>query len=145
MTLVKLIALVIAVVAMVACGHVSDAGSPPTPTPTEIPLPAHPAAGFDVLITDQDRDVAVKVGQRIEIFLRAKPGMTSWTGMQVDDAAVLSPTVTGIMPVEGAAIFGYMAKSAGVANITAYATAKCAPNQACPMYAMLFQVRVTVS
>ena len=147
MSRVKLLAAAIILVALAACGPSSEGSAPPTPTPTptEIPLPDHPAAGFDVLITDQDRDVAVRLGRRVEVFLRARPGMTAWSGMQVDDPRVLSPIATGTLPVQGATIAGYVASSAGVANITAYATVKCAANQACPMLAMLFQVRVTVS
>jgi hypothetical protein len=77
MTVSRLIAACFAAVSIAACG--SSAGGVPgaTPTPGEIPLPSLPAAGFDVLITDQDRDVAVRVGQKLEVFLRTRPGMTS--------------------------------------------------------------------
>jgi hypothetical protein len=58
--------------------------------------------------------------------------------------AVLSPYPASVT-VSGATVFGFKASSPGVAGITAYATPKCAAGEACPMYAMLFSVRVTVT
>jgi hypothetical protein len=145
MRLVKLVAICVAALSIAACGAVRGGAQEPSPTPSEIPLPISPAHGFDVLITDQDRDVTVRVGQKVEVFLRARPGMTGWGGIMADDPSVLNAIPTGIMVVKGASIAGFVAKTAGVTNVTAYASPQCPPNAACPMYAMLYSVRVTVS
>ena len=52
---------------------------------------------------------------------------------------------TGVSAPSGQAYAGFEAVKAGTATITSYATALCSPGQACPMFAMLFSVRVTVS
>lgn len=139
----KLVPAVTAAVALLAGCGVADncacGAAPATP-----PIVTTPAAGFDVLITDHDRDVAVRTGQRIEVYLRANTGMTNWQGVRSDNTAVLSPIATGITAPRGVTIAGFRAVSTGEANITATAGADCYPNQACPMYAVLFSVRVTV-
>ena len=58
--------------------------------------------------------------------------------------AVLAPIPTGIAAVRSVTIGGFHATTPGTASITAYATAACSPGQACPMFAALFSVRVTV-
>ena len=118
-----------------ACGP-GLAGSPPSAT--------SPVAGFDVLVTDKDQDITVHAGQRIEVYLRQRPGLTVWSGLRTDDEAVLAPIPTGIAAVRGVTIGGFQAITPGTASITAYATADCSPGQACPMFAALFSVRVTV-
>ena len=112
------------------------AGPPPTAT--------SPVAGFDVLVTDKDQDVTVHAGQRIEVYLRQRSGLTAWNGLRTDDEAVLAPIPTGIAAPRGVTIGGFDASTPGTASITAYATAACSPGQACPMFAALFSVRVTV-
>jgi hypothetical protein len=107
-------------------------------------VPTGPVAGFDVLITDKDQDVTVRVGQRIEVYLRQRAGLTAWNGLRSDDEAVLAPIPTGITAARGVTIGGFKAIMPGTASITAYATADCSPGQACPMFAVLFSVRVTV-
>ncbi len=145
MAVLRPIAIVIAALSLAACGAAGGGAANPTPTPSELPLPSGPAVGFDVLITDQDRAVAVHVGQRVEVVLRARSGMTKWGPVQVDDPTVLAPVPTGITVARGYTVAGFEARSAGVANLTAYATAQCPPNAMCPMYAMLFSVRVIVT
>lgn len=125
-----------------ACGN-PDACScalyvPPTPVPTLQP-------GFAVLITEHDRAVAVQTGQKIELFLRARSGMSDWSGVNVDDPAILRAIPTGITPVRGVTDVGFLAVAPGTANIRATATPLCSPNQACPAYAALFEVVVTVT
>ncbi len=107
-------------------------------------LPGRAAAGFDVLITDKDQDVTVHAGQKIEVYLRQRSGLTVWTGLRTDAEAVLAPIPTGLLAPAGATIGGFQAVTAGVANITATATADCSPGKPCPMFAALFSVRVTV-
>jgi len=131
----------IAVVMIVACG--SAGGQPAAPSPTP---PTSPAAGFDVLITDHDRAVSVLVGQRIEVYLAQRSGMTEWHNLAVDDTSVVQPVNTGVVPPpRGATIAGFVALRPGTANITATAGPQCSPDQACPAYAVLFSVLVTVT
>ena len=112
-----------------------------SPPPT---VPAGPAAGYDVLITDTDRAVTVKSGQRIELVLHAKPGMSDWGGVNVDDYTVLRAIPTGITEARGVTVAGYEAVRPGTATISATATPLCSPGQACPALAMIFEVRVAV-
>jgi hypothetical protein len=137
---VKTLVAVLAALMIAACGSTSGAGGAPSPTP-----PTSPAAGFAVLITDHDRAVSVGVGQRIEVYLSQRSGMTEWQNLVADDTTVVQPVDTGIVPPpRGATIAGFVALRAGTANITATAGPLCSPGQACPMYAVLFSVRVTV-
>jgi hypothetical protein len=103
-----------------------------------------PAAGFDLLITNHDQDVTVRTGQQIEVYLTQRSGLTPWTGLRSADEAVLAPMATGITAPRGVTIGGFKAVAPGTASITAYATAACSPGQACPMFAALFSVKVTV-
>lgn len=146
MTVLRLTAISAIALSLAACGAAGGGGAAPSsPTPSEVPLPIGPAAGFDVLITDQDRDVSVRTGQKVEVFLRTKPGMMEWRSIQVDMPGVLVPIPTGIAPARGVTVAGFDARTSGVVNITAYASAQCPPNAMCPMYAVLFSVRVTVT
>jgi hypothetical protein len=132
---------------LVACGRASAGGSSeptPTPTPTIVPLPAGPAPGFDVLVTDQDRAVSVHVGQKIEVFLRTRPGMTPWSGIRTDSAVLQPVNVAIVQPPRGAAVAGFVALKPGTVDVIATAGPDCAPNQACPAYAVLYSVTVTV-
>ena len=115
------------------------------PTPVTSPVATSPTAGFDVLITDTDRAVTVKSGQRLELILHAKPGMSDWSGVNVDDYTVLRAVPTGITAARGVTIAGYEAARPGTATIRATATPLCSPGHACPLFAMIFEVVVTVT
>ena len=99
-----------------------------------------------MLVTDHDRAVSVSVGQKVEVYLMQPQHMTPWAGLAADDPTVLERvSILDAPAAGGATVAGFVAAKPGVANITAYSTPVCAANEACPMYAMLFQVRVTVS
>jgi len=89
--------------------------------------------------------VTVKSGQRLELILHAKPGMSDWSGVNVDDYTVLRAVPTGITAARGVTIAGYEAARPGTATIRATATPLCSPGQACPLFAMIFEVVVTVT
>jgi hypothetical protein len=130
---------------LAACGTVGCVCGPAVlPTPGTPPATS-PTAGFDVVITDTDRAVTVKSGQRLEVILHAKPGMSDWSGINVDDYTVLRAVPTGITAARGVTIAGYEAARPGTATIRATATPLCSPGQACPAFAMLFEVSVTVT
>lgn len=127
-----------ALLLVVACACGSVAAQPPASgTPS-------PLSGW-VLVTERDQDVTVRAGQRIEVSLSQHSGMTMWGPIKTDDEAVLQPVPTGITAVRGVTIAGFTALKPGTANITSTAGPLCSPNQACPMYAVLFLVRVTVT
>ena len=111
-----------------------------------IPRPTVTAApGFDVLITDtSDRAVTVKSGQRLELILHAKPGMSAWSDVNVDDSTVLRAIPTGITPPPGVTVAGYEAERGGTATIRATTTPLCTPGAACPQFAFTFEATVTV-
>lgn len=142
MDLVRASATGLAILSIGGCGVVHAGSNSPSPTPPAI---TSPHAGFDVLITENDRAALVRVGQRIELALRAKPGMSDWSGVTVDDGTVLRAVPTGITAARGVTIAGYEAARTGTVTITATATPLCSPGQACPAIAMLFEVRVTVT
>ena len=71
--------------------------------------------------------------------------MVEWRSVQVDTPGVLESVPTGVTAVRGATVAGFVARTPGTVNVTAYATPQCPPNAMCPMYAMLFSVRVTVT
>ena len=99
-----------------------------------------------MLVTDHDRAVSVLAGQRIEVYLAQRQGMTRWQNLVADDTSVLQPVDIGIVPPpRSATVAGFVAMRPGTANITATAGPLCSPGQACPMYAVLFSVRVTVT
>ena len=125
-----------------ACGptHACQLCTAPT-----VPIVTTAAPGFDVLITESNRAVSVKQGQRIELVLHAKPGMSDWSGVNVDDYTILKAVPTGITAARGVTIAGYVAARPGTATIRATATPLCSPGQACPAFAMIFEVQVTVT
>ena len=138
---------VIAVVLLAACGtHPEDCGGCPAyitaPAPTPI---TSPGKGFDVLITYSDQEVAVRVGQRIEVALAQQYGMTPWGPITVDQPDVLMPVPSGIVAPNGITIAAFVARRAGSVSISSTAGPHCEPNQACPAYAMAFLVYVTVT
>ena len=147
MRIVRVAAVLMAVWILAACGNeicVESCAELVKPTPRP-PVATSPTAGFDVLITDTDRAVTVKSGQRIELVLHARPGMSSWSGVNVDDDRVLRGIPTGITAARGVTIAGYEAVGPGTATIRATAGPLCSPGQACPAFAMLFEVVVTVT
>ncbi|HET7466986.1 MAG TPA: hypothetical protein VFL29_09975 [Candidatus Dormibacteraeota bacterium] len=140
------LAVALAAVMLGACGTVIGCVCGPAVLPTPPPpRTPSPTAGFDVVISDNDRAVTVRSGQRIELILHAKPGMSAWSGVNVDDYTVLRAVPTGILAPVGVTIAGYEAERRATATIRATATPLCSPGEACPAYAMIFEVRVTVT
>jgi hypothetical protein len=144
---VRIVAATLAALALglAACGTINNCAcvaSPISPRPTPI---LSPGPGFDVLINDSDRAVSVRVGQRIEVALTQRDGMTPWGPIRVDQPEVLAPVPTGIVALRGITVAAFVARLAGSVSITSTAGPQCPPNQACPAYAVLFSVNVTVT
>jgi hypothetical protein len=57
---------------------------------------------------------------------------------------VLGPSVINFMAPRGVTVAAFVARRAGTTNVTSTAGPLCSPGQACPAYAVLFSVTVTV-
>lgn len=129
-----------AAVLISACGSVGT-GSEPSPSPSN-----GPGIGFDAMVTEKDRAITIQLGQKLEVVLHAKAGMTNWSNVRSSDTSVLTPIVNpAATAVRGVTLAAFQAQSRGEAVITATAGADCSPGQACPMYAILYSVTVTVT
>jgi hypothetical protein len=132
-----------AVLALCACGGVGS-GAAPSPSPT--PYPTAPGLGFDVAVSENTHDVTMRVGQKLEAVLHARPGMTAWSGVRTSDPSVLEPIVNpAATAARGVTLAAFQAIAPGKAQITATAGADCSPGLACPMYAVQLTIDVTVS
>ncbi len=128
-----------------ACGDTNTCaciGNPYVPrTPS-----TSPDLGFDAVVTENDKAITIRVGQKLEVVLHAKPGMTDWSNVRSSDTSVLTPIVNpAATAVRGVTLAAFQAQARGQANIRATAGAACSPGQACPMYAILYSVTVTVT
>ena len=139
-------ALVAALAALVltACGSVGAGGVPsasPNPSPS-----TGPGLGFDAVVTENDRAITIHAGQKLEVVLHAKTGMTNWSNVRSSDTSLLQPIVNpAATAVRGVTLAAFQAVAPGQATITATAGAACSPGQACPMYAILYSVTVTIT
>ena len=138
-----LVSAAVAALMLAACGNPPPALGvyPPSGASSIVTTPA---TGFDVLVTDQDRAVTAHVGQKLEVALRARSGMTDWGNLSASDPGVLKPIPTGITAVRGLTVAGFQAVGAGTTTISATAGPLCSPGAACPAYAALFSVSITV-
>ena len=118
-----------------ACG--THVGSAPNPSP---------GLGFNAVVTEHDTAITIQVGQKLEVVLHSKSGMTNWTNVRSSDTSVLAPIVDpAATAVRGVTLAAFQALAPGRAVITASAGALCSPGQACPMFAILYSATVTVT
>jgi len=135
-----LILVVAAAVLISGCGSVGTASSP-SPTPS-----AGSNLSFDVTVTETTRAASMRVGQKLEVVLHAGNGMNNWTQPRSSDESILTPIVDpAATAVRGVTLAAFQAKGPGQVDITAYGSPICPSGQPCPMYVMLFSVRVTVT
>lgn len=129
-----------AAVLISGCGSVGTASSP-SPSPS-----AGSNLTFDVTVTETTRAASMRVGQKLEVVLHAGNGMNNWTQPRSSDESILTPIVDpAATAVRGVTLAAFQAKGPGQADITAYGSPICPSGQACPMYVMLFSVKVTVT
>jgi hypothetical protein len=129
-----------AAVLISGCGSVGTASSP-SPSPS-----AGSNLTFDVTVTETTRAASMRVGQKLEVVLHAGNGMNNWTQPRSSDEAILAPIVDpAATAVRGVTLAAFQAKGPGQVDITAYGSPICPSGQACPMYMMLFSVKVTVT
>jgi hypothetical protein len=136
-------AFIVVMVAVVLCGC-GTVGSHAAPLPSATPSTG-PGLGFDVAVTEQTRAVTLRVGEKLEVVLHARPGMTTWKGVESSDTSVLKPVVNpAATAARGITMAAFQAIVPGKARITASAGPLCSPGQACPAYVMVLTIDVTV-
>jgi hypothetical protein len=138
MTLLRTALGMLAVALLAGCGAYTIPGSPSSPSPS-------PGLGFDVTATEKDHAVTMHVGQKLEVVLHG--GTTaSWQQVRSSDPKILEPTVDpAATSVRGVTLAAFKAIGPGEATVTAVGTPVCPSGQACPMYAILYSLKVTVT
>lgn len=105
-----------------------------------------PRLGYDVTATNTDHAVTMKVGQKLEVVLRAAQGMNDWSHPNSSDQSVLSPIVDPAATAAiGVTLAAFKAMKPGQVDVTANASPRCPPPQVCPMYLAVYSLRVTVT
>jgi hypothetical protein len=134
----------LATVLVAACGYSPCACDGPGTLPVQ--TSPSPGLGFDAVVTERDTAITIHTGQKLEVVLHARSGMTDWSNVRSSDTSVLSPIVNpAATAVRGVTLAAFQALAPGRADVTAVAGASCSPGQACPMYEMLYSVTVTVT
>jgi len=136
----RILLLVISAAVLISgCGSVG-AGASPSPSPSTNPMT------FDVTVTETTRAASIRVGQTLEVVLHAGSGMSNWTQPRSSDESILTPIVNpAATAVRGVTLAAFQAKAVGQADVSAYGSPNCPSGQACPMYVMVYSVKVTVT
>ena len=130
----------LAALALSGCGAAGIGVAPPASPSTG------PGSGFDLAVNEKSTTATLKVGQKLEVVLHARLGMAPWSGVRSSDTSVLAPMVNpAATAARGITLAAFQALAPGEAQITATAGADCSPGKACPMYAMLWRIDVTVA
>lgn len=59
------------------------------------PAPSRsPGLDFNAVVTEHDTAITIQVGQKLEVVLHAKSGMTSWSSVRSSDTSVLRRSST---------------------------------------------------
>jgi hypothetical protein len=113
-----------------------------------LPVQTSPSQGmgFDVTATDTDHAVTMRVGQKLEVVLHAPNGMNDWTHPVSNDTSVLSPIVDpAATAARGVTLAAFEAKKQGEVQVSANASPRCSPGQACPMFLAVYSLKVTIT
>ena len=122
------------------CGTTSlGHGAAPSPS-------SGPNLGYDVSVTQTDHAASLHVGQKLLVTLHAATGMSAWAHPNSSDPTRLTPIVDpAATAVIGVTVGAFQALAPGQVEITAFAGPNCAQGQACPMYAILYSLQVTIT
>lgn len=127
--------------ALGACGGAGGGAALPSSSPSN-----SPGSGFDVTVTESTRTATMRVGQRLEVVLHARPGMTAWSGVRSTDESVLASIVNpAATAARGVTLAAFRATAPGQAQIEATSGPDCSPGQACPAYLMVLTIDVIVN
>ena len=129
-------ALIVLALLATSCGSV---GLGAGPSPSDNPM------HFDVTATEKDHAVSMHVGQRLEVVLHAGDQFT-YQQVRSSDTSVLEPAVDpAAAAARGVTLAAFKARAAGGAKVTAVGVPVCPSGQACPMYALLYTLVVTIT
>ena len=133
--------LVLAAAILIAgCGRAGTGSQPPTPSASSNPMT------FDVTATETTQAASMRVGQKLEVVLHAGSGMNNWTQPRSSDESILAPTVNpAATAARGVTLAAFLARSPGQVDVSAYGSPACPTGLACPMYVIVFSLRVTVT
>ncbi|HEV2476467.1 MAG TPA: hypothetical protein VGX22_07990 [Candidatus Dormibacteraeota bacterium] len=129
---------IVIVLALLAasCGTVGQ-GAGPGPSDN----PVH----FDVTATEKDHAVSMHVGQKLELALHGG-GHLTYQQVTSTNTSILESTVNpAATAVLGVTLAAFKARAAGVARVTAVGAPVCPSGQACPMFAVLYTLTVTIT
>lgn len=131
----RLLVVVLALL-VVGCG---GAGQGAGPSPSDNPM------RFDVTATEKDHAVAMHVGQRLEVVLHGG-GQLTYHQVTSSNSSILEPTVNpAATAVLGVTLAAFKATAPGEARVTAVGAPVCPSGQACPMFAVLYRLTVTIT
>lgn len=131
----RLFVIVLALLAA-SCGTVGQGAGP---SPSDNPM------HFDVTATEKDHAVSMQVGQKLELVLHGG-GHLTYQQVSSSNTSILEPTVNpAATAVLGVTLAAFKARAAGVARVTAVGAPVCPSGQACPMFAVLYTLTVTVT
>jgi len=125
-----------------ATGFGPGALASPSPSPAASPSPG---LGFAVVVTEKDQVATLRTGQRLLITLHAAANMRLWSQPQSSDPSIVKPVFVPAMVPQGETLAAFQAVAPGEAQITAISGPSCVAGQACPMYAILYSLRVSVT
>lgn len=101
-------------------------------------------ARFDVTATEKDHAVTMRVGEKLEVVLHGGAAQ-SWQQVRSSDENILQPTVDpAATAARGVTLAAFRAIAPGQAEVTAVGTPVCPSGVACPMYAILYSLTVTI-
>jgi hypothetical protein len=133
--------LVAAAIVIAGCGSVGT-GSRASSTPSAGSSPT----SYDVTATETTQAASMRVGQKLEVVLHAGSGMNNWTQPRSSDESILAPTVNpAATAVRGVTLAAFVAKATGRVDVSAYGSPTCPSGLACPMYVIVFSLKVTVT
>jgi len=123
-------------VLVVSCGAAGQGASPsPSANPTN----------FDVTATEKDHAVSMQVGQKLELVLHGG-GKLTYQHVASSNTSILEPTVDpAATAARGVTLAAFQARAPGEARITAVGAPVCPSGQACPMFAVLYTLTVTIT
>jgi len=136
----RLLIVVASALALTACGSYNvGTGSGPSPS-------TNPGLDFAVAVSEKDHAATLHVGQKLEVVLHATNGMSNWTQPRSSDASILAPVVNpAATAARGVTLAAFQAMAPGQAEITSNAGPACPSGQPCPMYLLVYSVKVTVT
>jgi len=137
----RILLLVIASAVLISgCGSAGTGSNPTSPSPSA------GGVNFDVTVTETTKAASMRVGQKLEVVLQAASGTNNWTQPRSSDESILAPIPNpAATAVRGATLAAFEARAPGHVDVTSYAAPVCPSGQACPMYVMVYSVRVTVT